>query len=435
MKVDEKNSSRLLRNPALGIVIVYIILGLLWILLSDKLLVRVVSDPEILTQLQTFKGWFYVLITGLILYILINRYNKKQESFSKSLVDSQERFQIVAQATHDVVWDWNLETNALWWNENYFTLFGYTKEQTPPDISSWDNFLHREDKDRVVAGIYRVIKSGDVYWSDEYRFKRMNGSYAFIFDRGYVIHDSKNKPIRMVGSMQDITERKQVEDKLLHSRQELRELTAYVESAREEERKRIAREIHDELGQSMTGLKMDISWLSKKIDPSQQIFHQKANEMLQLIDATIHTIRRIATELRPGVLDNLGIQAAIEWQAQEFQHRTHIQTDIHFTPESITLDEHYSIALFRILQEALTNVARHAGATRVDITLRKDTAGIWFEIRDNGRGIADARIANSKSLGLLGIRERVSLLGGTVGFTGKEGVGTTITVHIPITTA
>lgn len=420
------------RLPALRIVLIYMIVGALWILLSDNILESVVSDPVVLSHMQTLKGWLYVAFTGTLLFVLIRRYSTERELFSRTIVESQERLQLVSDATNDVVWDWNLDTNALWWNQNYYTLFGHDRINVPPDITGWYTHLHPQDKERIIAGIHRLIDTGGSTWSDEYRYERADGTFAYILDRGFVIRDPAAVAHRMVGSMQDISGRKHAEQQILQSQAELRKLAAYVESAREEERTRIAREIHDELGQAMTGLKMDVSWLEKKLPAGVPMFAEKTQEMTQLIDSTIKSIRRIATELRPGVLDNLGIQAAIEWQAQEFEHHTGITCSVTFRPEAVVLDDQRSTAVFRILQEALTNVARHAHATKVRILLIQESGSVVLEVIDNGKGISRDNLAVLKSFGILGIRERASQFGGTVEITGTPGAGTTARIVLPL---
>jgi PAS domain S-box-containing protein len=220
------------------------------------------------------------------------------------------------------------------------------------------------------------------------------------------------------------------------SREQLRRLSAHLQSAREEERTRIAREIHDELGQSLTGLKMDISWLSKKmqnlgIDNPQ--LQEKAAGMSALVDSTIKTVRKISSELRPGVLDYLGLPAAIEWQSQDFQNRTGILCNIISLPKDLQLDQNKSTAIFRIFQETLTNVARHAQASAIDIELLRENDKLILEIEDNGRGITDGELLNTSSFGILGMRERTLLLGGEFTIRGEINKGTTVLVKIPIT--
>ena len=193
----------------------------------------------------------------------------------------------------------------------------------------------------------------------------------------------------------------------------------------------IAREIHDELGQALTGMKMDASWLRRHTPDGAASTQDKITGMIELIDSTIQTVRRIASELRPGVLDNLGLIPAIEWQAQEFQQRTGIMCDVNSNVESLTLDKSHSTALFRIFQETLTNVVRHSNASRVSVRIEAEKHHVMMRIEDNGKGIRPEDITDSRSLGLLGMRERALLLGGTMEIKGAEGQGTVVSVNMP----
>jgi PAS domain S-box-containing protein len=212
---------------------------------------------------------------------------------------------------------------------------------------------------------------------------------------------------------------------------QLRELTAYLQTAREEERAYVAREIHDEFGQTLTALKMDLSWLARRLPQRQTDLAAKVNAMAGLVDGAVNTVRRIATELRPGLLDDLGLVAAIEWQAQEFARRTGLTVELHLGDQDLALDRDLATALFRIFQEALTNIARHAAATRVEIELVHQPDLLKLVVADNGKGIEPAQILAPRSLGLLGMRERARALGGDVVIEGSPGQGTTVTVHIP----
>ena len=230
----------------------------------------------------------------------------------------------------------------------------------------------------------------------------------------------------------EIAERRLAEEQLRESKENLRALAARLESVREEERKRIAREIHDELGQALTGLKMDLTWLTSRLPKDKKPLISKTKSIFRLIDDTIHSVRRISSGLRPEVLDEVGLTAAIGWQARDFQKRTGIRCKVTVPADSAGLDHERSTAAFRIFQELLTNVARHARATRVDIVVRLDGNKLVLEVQDNGKGISEAELDGSKSLGLLGMRERASLFGGHVAITGTRGQGTRATVSIPL---
>jgi signal transduction histidine kinase len=256
----------------------------------------------------------------------------------------------------------------------------------------------------------------------------------------------------------DITRREQTEARLRDSRARLRALSAHVESVREEEQTRIAREIHDQLGQALTGLRMDLSSLEKAVlqavhnagAPAVGLSRNQADgaggvlalrqqiaTMAHLVDDTIHLVGEIAAAMRPPALDDLGLVAAIEWQAQQFQQRS--GTTCTFTSDlrHKDFDPDLAIGVFRILQEALTNVARHAAATRVDISLREEAGSLVLAVVDNGKGIPDRDLADNKSLGLLGMRERALLLGGEVELrrvenNASEPTGTVMNLRVPL---
>jgi signal transduction histidine kinase len=218
-------------------------------------------------------------------------------------------------------------------------------------------------------------------------------------------------------------------ERLKESEDKLRRLAAHLISVREEERAHIAREIHDELGQVLTGLKMEVTWLAKRLREKPLI--EKTDSMCKLIDSTVQTVRKIATGLRPEMLDDMGLIAAVGWQAKEFQKRTGIRCRAKLPPE-VKLDIDVSTTMFRIFQEILTNVARHSRATRVDMELIIGEDKVALEVVDNGVGIADSDLNGKKSLGLLGMHERALLFGGDVKISGTPGHGTRVSVSIPI---
>jgi PAS domain S-box-containing protein len=232
--------------------------------------------------------------------------------------------------------------------------------------------------------------------------------------------------------MSDITDRKVIEDELQSSREQLRNLTVYLESVREQERTNIAREIHDELAQTLTALKMDLSWLNHRLPRDQKSLLEKTQAMNDLVNTTIQTVKRISAELRPGILDDLGLVAAIEWQAEEFQNRTGIVCHVTVDPHDIMVDQDRSTAIFRIFQETLTNVARHAQASKVTVSFKKKADTLILRVKDNGRGITEDQISAPQSFGLIGMQERIHPWGGKVSFKGIPGKGTTVMVNVRI---
>jgi signal transduction histidine kinase len=233
----------------------------------------------------------------------------------------------------------------------------------------------------------------------------------------------------------EIGERQRAEQRLRDSQAQLRALAARLISIREEERARIAREIHDELGQVLTGLKMDVAWLRKRLGKDQAPLLDKTETMRRLIDSTMQVVRRIATGMRPEILDDMGLVAAIGWQAKEFQKRMGIRCRVELPAARPALGSELSTAVFRIFQEILTNIARHAKASSVGVQLHISAKRLTLQVVDDGSGIAEAAVHARESLGLLGMQERAQQFGGEVSIRGRRGRGTTVALSIPLPVA
>ena len=270
----------------------------------------------------------------------------------------------------------------------------------------------------------------------ECRIQGRDGKDRWILEQARPRFQADGSFAGYIGLCLDITDRKRAEIELLASREQLRRLAAHVESAREQERIRIAREIHDELGQVLTVLKMDTEDVQARYRtsvprPLKEIMGRMA-AIVDNLDLTIGTVRRIASELRPGVLDHLGIAAAIEWQIQQFESHTGVRFETVGLPEELPLNAHQSTAVFRIFQEILTNIARHAAASEAKVEVNVDAAKLTLRVTDNGKGFDRLRLSDPKALGLLGMRERALLLGGAIEIESRAGAGTTVTLEIPL---
>lgn len=230
---------------------------------------------------------------------------------------------------------------------------------------------------------------------------------------------------------EDITERKQAEEALRTSRERLRRLAARIEATREEERTSIAREVHDEFGQGLTGLKMDLAWLRDHLANAQtEAFAERLGAAEALAGSTLDGMRRLAARLRPSLLDDLGLTAAIEWQVKEFAGRVGCRFDLDLTDDDIGLNRERDTAVYRILQEALTNVARHAEASRVTVSLGATREAVELIVADNGKGIRDEDMESVTSMGLTGMRERAGALGGRVDIRPRPGGGTRVLLRV-----
>lgn len=236
----------------------------------------------------------------------------------------------------------------------------------------------------------------------------------------------------------DITERKAAEEKarqaeraLRSSRAQLRALTIRLQNQQEEERRRIAREIHDELGQALTALKIDVAWLSTRLGKADIACRQRLQDMRGVLETLVTSVRRIGTELRPDILDDLGLTAAIEWQLQEVCKRTGMAYELTMPADDLVLEQAYVTAIFRILQEALTNVVRHAKARKITVRMVQQPEALVLEVADDGKGITAGQLGDRSSLGLLSMRERAHLWGWDLTIQGRPGKGTVVTLRMP----
>lgn len=284
----------------------------------------------------------------------------------------------------------------------------------------------------LLGALAFYTKQEHKFSDDEMEFLSMLAGQAAIAVHNSQLYERMKK--QTLKFEKEIIERRQVEEQLQRSREQLRGLARHLQSVREVERERIAREIHDELAQALTAMKIDLSWLQGRLAEDQAPMVEKTEAMSKLIDTTMGTVRRICTALRPAILDDLGLIAAIKWQAQEFETRTGIECRLTLPAEDIKLDRSRSTSIFRVFQETLTNVARHANATKVNVALSVEAESLILKVRDNGRGITESEIYDARSLGLLGMRERVLLLSGEFHIRGLQRKGTTVTVRVPLRT-
>jgi len=290
-------------------------------------------------------------------------------------------------------------------------------------------FAH--DIEAGKAGWRAMFDAGHLH--NETDERRMDGTPVRIEGHYLCVYDERGRITGHLGIQRDITDRHRAAEEIAASREELRALAARLERIREEERTRIARELHDELGQALTGLKLDLAWLERRLNRhSQSELVDRCANLLGRFDDVMISVRRIITELRPSVLDQLGLADAIEWQAQDFATRTGLALDLDIQCRGSSPPGGVASAVFRMLQEALTNVAKHARATRVRVALCIAPDSLSLDVSDDGRGITADELRGSHSLGILGLRERAIAWGGSVTIAGAPGSGTIVTLRIPL---
>jgi len=339
---------------------------------------------------------------------------------------------------HTGSWEHDLVTGEIFNTDENLHLFFGDDRSKGASFEDYTQATHPDDREFVMRRHAQLLAEGgprDI----EYRVVWPDGNVHVLFGRATVVRDELGQAIRTYGTNLDITARKQAEEQLKATSEQLRALSASVQSAREEESKRIAREIHDELGGALTSWKWDLEEIreivSEPMDSSQVVALQtKIDAMIKLSGTTLDTVKRLASELRPMALE-LGLAEAIEWQALQFESRTGIAVKLERPLNKIDLNNEQSTAIFRILQEALTNILRHAKATKVAIMAREESGQFLMSIKDNGRGISESEKSGPQSLGLLGMRERAHLVSGEIKIESTEGKGTEVTIRIPLSTS
>lgn len=316
------------------------------------------------------------------------------------------------------------------WNQGAEALFGYAATEMVGQSIAVLYPSTDEAQQHLPSDLERALQGGGA--SGEWQRRRKDGSLVWVNSKRVVLRDRDGSVIGVLALARDVSERVRVSQELQTSHEQLRELARRLRSVREQERAVMARQIHDELGQALSALHLDVAWLRARLagDP---LLEEKARSMAALIETSIGRVRTLATELRPAVLDSLGLLAAIEWETQQFTRRTEIPCTLELPPDPPPVDADRSTDVFRSLQEALTNVARHARAHHVIVRLEARRGELQLSVQDDGRGITAAEIASPQALGLVGMRERALLWDGVVEWRAREGGGTVVELRLPLT--
>jgi PAS domain S-box-containing protein len=341
------------------------------------------------------------------------------------LRQSEDSLRLIIDTIPTMAWTVRPDGAVDFINQRWLAYTGLSLEE---QIEKPTRVVHPEDLQRVMKKWLGDMAAGAPS-EDEMRLRRADGKYRWFLVRTVPLRDDLGTIVKWFGTSTEIEDRKAAEDALRCSLEELRALAARLQSVREEERTRVAREIHDELGQVLTGIMLESAALIHELPSGAKQQSNRAEYIMKLAGEMIQTVRRIATELRPEILD-LGLRAAVEWAAKEFQSRTAMNCRLELPEDDIVIDQERATALFRILQETLTNVARHANATQVNVRLAKEEGTLILQVHDNGKGIDKEELLAGRSLGILGMRERALLLGGGLAISGSPGQGTTIEVRI-----
>ena len=376
---------------------------------------------------------FTCLLSTLLLYsvyyFLISSKKRAVELANEMTKDLRRSEAHLAEAQHMAnLGSWQLDpgSQSMQWSLETFRIFGYP----PAAALTFDDFLkhvHEDDRQTVKDGLEQSFLTSAEF-NYEHRIVRQDGSVRWVHTLCRPVRNDRRKNVR--GTIMDITERKLTMQALQRSQELLRELTAHQDRIKEEERHRIAREIHDELGQTLLALRIEISMLESRTSQRHPRLNARVRSALQQLDATVRAVRGIINDLRPSVLD-LGLVAAIEWQVAEFRRRSDIECELFIDDPEVSVDNDSATTLFRILQESLTNIIRHAQASRIAVSLYSQDGWLTMKIMDNGIGMHPDAQKKPDSFGLVGIEERVLALNGRFSISSMPRNGTTLIVAIP----
>jgi two-component system sensor histidine kinase UhpB len=350
------------------------------------------------------------------------------------LRENEARFRAIASNIPGTVYQFMLRADGVasfpYVSDDCYRLLGIRPEALLGNAAVFRELIVAGDRETYDGALARSAASlADLNWegriqlpgSDEIKWINLRSSPRRV-DAGALLWE---------GVIWNITQSRLAEIEIRRSRQQLQELSDHVQKVKEDERARIAREIHDDIGGNLTAIKIDLLWLTHRLPTEYRHLHEKAGAIERLVDRTMETTQRISRDLRPGTLD-LGLIAAIEWQAEEFQRRMNIPCEVVTSHDDVALDQDLCVAIFRIFQETLTNISKYAQATRVDVSLVVGEDVVVLEVCDNGRGIARDQINKPGSFGIRGMQERARSLRGDVEIEGVAGAGTRIKVEIPL---
>lgn len=392
---------------------------------SDEANAFGLKEVELLSELRD------ILVFG----IEAIRQRRQVQTAESQLKQSENWLGIAVEASGVGIWDWNLQNESIVFSDTWKSQLGHAPDEVPNTFDEWRSRVHPEECANHFGLLDEYTRDPWPMFEAEVRMRHKDGMWRWILCRATISRDEQGMPLHLIGTHVDITERKRAEEELRRSHQELRSLASHIESIREEERHQLARELHDELGQMLTTIKMDISSIEHRCASSPELqrltfLTEKVSSVSKMVDGTIRSVRRLAAQMRPSVLDNLGLTAAIQWLCEELQSRSGIVIDI-TDLKTIDVPPERAIGLYRICQEGLTNSIKHSGATRIKVSLKCHDKLLQLSIVDNGKGITEEQRMRSGSFGLLGIRERALILGGTVTVDGAPGQGTVLKLTVP----
>lgn len=345
----------------------------------------------------------------------------------------KNRYEIISRATNDALYDWDIISDKVWRNDTARILFGCYDDASLASTHWWHNNIHPSDKTRVIESLKDVLKFKKKFWTSEYRFECASGLYKHVLDQAYIEYDDAGTPYRRIGSMRDISKHKLLEETANQNKEELRNLARKLQTAKEDERKKLSQELHDDVAQTLVALKMNLDWIERKSSADNLELHKVISDSAEISSTLMQKIKQLAIELRPKLIDDLGLSESIKWQIDEYERKIAFKYDIHQEIDDVDIDLNLSVEIFRIFQEVMNNIFKHAKAKSVYISLRVIDNCIILNIKDDGCGFDQTKLCSDEvGIGLLGIKERVFDHNGLIRINSQLQKGTSIYLSIPV---
>jgi len=353
------------------------------------------------------------------------QYSIERKRNELKLFESNRRYELLSQATNDTIWDWDLHNNQVTWNDGIKTIFGYNHTDIKSEINWWQQNIHSEDKERVIAKIYRHIESGIKIWKDEYRFRCYNGSYKYVYDRGFILFDKDSKPSRLIGAMQDLTDRRKLEQQLTNEKiNKQKQLTQATIEGQEKERSEISRELHDNINQVLVTIKLYLELATDDPKLKDDLIKRSVERIMYCITE----IRTLSKSLAPPSLNDHGLIEAITELVDNLRLTKTFNIDLNLKLESLQFSNLQQLYIYRIIQEQLNNIIKHANAKNVWVELIENYHYVDLIIRDDGQGFNPKE--KSSGIGLTNIQNRAELLNGTLEIISAVNDGCVLKVRI-----
>lgn len=355
----------------------------------------------------------------------------------EALRESKARLSEAQRIAHIGNWGWDIKTNEMYWSDEMCQIFGVVSNQFELTYDRFLEFVHPDDRESLQKAVQKAFFEKEPYIFD-HRIVLPDRKERIVHEQGEVIFDNNGKPVRMVGTVQDITDIKRIENELRQSETQLRQLSLQLMNAQEEERRRISRELHDELGQALSLIKLRIRYISKNLREDQKNLNEECEDIRQYIDQVLENVRRLSRDLSPSILEDIGLSAALKWMLNTFMRNN---KNINVMHDIMDIDNLFSqseqINIYRIIQESITNIEKHAKANNISVVIKRFHDSVTFIVEDDGQGYDINELFGNelfeKGLGLRSLKERVWMLRGDLDISSNVGKGTKITINIPLT--